>query len=70
MEIYDVPQLAKMLRTTEPTVRAYLAKGRIVGRKILGTWLVCDEAIRQFLMSSECTHHNTVTDNQVIAKES
>ena len=66
MEIFGVPELAKMLRTTEPTVRAYLAKGRIVGRKIGGKWLVCDEAIRQFLMSPESTHHNIMTDNQAI----
>ena len=66
MEIFGVPELAKMLRTTEPTVRACLAKGRIIGRKIGGKWLVCDEAIRQFLMTSECTHRNTATDNRLI----
>jgi excisionase family DNA binding protein len=66
MEIYDVPQLAKMLRTTEPTVRAYLAKGRIVGRKIGGKWLVCDEALKNFLMASEHVGHSTATDNQLI----
>ena len=70
MEIYDVHELAKMLRTTEPTVRACLAKGRIIGRKIGGKWLVCNEAIRQFLLYTESKDHNTVTDNQVIAGES
>ena len=66
MEIYDVPQLAKMLSTSSQTVRAYLAKGRIVGRKIGGKWLVCDEALKQFLMGSERIDHNTVTDNRLI----
>ena len=70
MEIYDVPQLAEMLRTTEPTVRAYLAKGRIVGRKIGGKWLVCDQALKAFLMGSEQVDHNTVTDNRLITGES
>ncbi len=70
MGIYDVKELAAMLRTSKQTVRAYLAAGKIAGRKIGGKWLVCDEAVRQFLMNPESTHHNTVTDNQLITGES
>jgi excisionase family DNA binding protein len=51
MEIYDIPQLAEMLRVNRNTVRAYLKEGRLAGRKVGKRWLVCDEALNAFLMN-------------------
>ena len=49
MQIYDVPQLAKMLRVAPKTVRLYLSRGDLVGRKVGKRWLVAEDALRRFL---------------------
>jgi excisionase family DNA binding protein len=49
MQIYDVPQVAAMLRLSVKTVRQYLAKGRLAGRKVGKRLLVTEEALRAFL---------------------
>ncbi len=64
MEIYDVPQLNRMLKTTKATLRLYLATGRIKGKKIGGHWVTCDETLKAFLMSNTNTRRNTVTDKE------
>ena len=50
MEVYDVPRLADMLCLSEKAVRLYLAQGRLIGRKVGKRWLVCEDALRAFLM--------------------
>ncbi len=70
MEIYDVPQLSRMLRTSKPTVRSYIGRGKIAGRKIGGKWLVCDDALKAFLMGNTNRRRNTVTDSSVIVRKS
>jgi excisionase family DNA binding protein len=53
MEIYDVPELAEMLRVSEKTIRAYLKEGQIHGRKIGKRWLVSEDALKAFMMQSD-----------------
>jgi predicted site-specific integrase-resolvase len=53
MEIYDVPQLAKMLRVNRRTVRVYLKDGRMAGRKVAKRWLVCDDELGAFMMNTK-----------------
>jgi excisionase family DNA binding protein len=51
MEIYDIPQLAEMLRVNKKTVRDYLKDGKLVGRKVGKRWLTCEDALKDFLMN-------------------
>jgi len=53
MEIYDVPQLAKMLRVCQRTVRTYLNEGKIIGRMVGKRWLVSEDSLKQFFMQEE-----------------
>jgi excisionase family DNA binding protein len=53
MRIYDVPQLAEMLKVSEKAVRSYLISGRLRGRKVGKRWLVHEDAVREFLMNAE-----------------
>jgi excisionase family DNA binding protein len=46
MRIYDVPQLAEMLKVSEKAVRSYLISGRLRGRKVGKRWLVHEDAVR------------------------
>ncbi len=70
MEIYDVPQLSKMLKTSKATLRLYLASGRIKGRRIGGHWVTCDEALKAFLMGDTNRRRNNVTDSSLNARKS
>ena len=65
MEIYDVPQLAKMLQVCQRTVRTYLNEGKIIGRMVGKRWLVSEDSLKQFFMQEEATtdvEHNSVDD--------
>jgi excisionase family DNA binding protein len=65
MEIYDVPQLAELLRVSQRTVRMYLTKGTLIGRKVGKRWLVSEDALRAFLMRGDDTRrhrHRLVTN--------
>ncbi len=65
MEIYDVPQLAKMLRVCQRTVRTYLNEGKIIGRMVGKRWLVSEDALKQFFMQEEAStdvEHSSIDD--------
>jgi len=65
MEIYDVPQLAKMLRVCQRTVRTYLNEGKIIGRMVGKRWLVSEDSLKQFFMQEEDStdvEHSSVDD--------
>jgi hypothetical protein len=49
MQIYDVLQIAEMLRLSVKMVRHYLATGKLVGRKVGKRWLVTEDALRAFM---------------------
>lgn len=49
MQIYDIPQIAAMLRLSVKTVRLYLATGKLIGRKVGKRWLVTQDALRAFM---------------------
>ncbi len=53
MEIYDIPQLAELLRISEKGARRLLATGKLTGRKVGKRWLVLDEAVIEFMMQTE-----------------
>ena len=53
MEIYDVPQLAEMLRVSQRSLRTYLTKGQLIGRKVGKRWLVTEDTLKAFLMHGD-----------------
>jgi len=55
MEIYEVPQLADKLRLSQRTIRMYLTKGTLIGRKVGKRWLVTEDALKAFLMHGDDT---------------
>jgi len=65
MEIYDVPQLAKMLRVCQRTIRTYLNEGKIIGRMVGKRWLVSEDSLKQFFMQEEAStdvEHSSIDD--------
>jgi len=51
--LFTVEELAERLDVTERTIRDYLRKGQIHGRKIAGRWYVTDEAIADYFRQAE-----------------
>jgi excisionase family DNA binding protein len=49
MHIYDVSQVAEMLRLSVKTVRHYIATRKLVGRKVGKRWLVTEDALHAFM---------------------
>ena len=55
MKIYRVEELVPILRVLKKAVRAYIASGRLRGRKVGKRWLVTEEALRLFLNSPDAS---------------
>lgn len=49
IKIYTVPELAKLLKMTPQTVRAYLKSGKIKGTKAGAKWVASEDAVKAFL---------------------
>jgi len=48
-EFYQVEELAEMLRRDPQTIRAYLRKGQLKGRKVGRAWYVSAQAVKELL---------------------
>ncbi len=48
-ELYSIKELEKILPITPLTIRAYIRKGKIKGRKIGVNWYVAKEDLEVFL---------------------
>jgi excisionase family DNA binding protein len=49
VKLYTLEETAKILDTTELTVRTYLKKGKLKGQKIKKRWMISEENIKNFL---------------------
>jgi len=49
VKLYDVKEVADMLKSTEATIRVYFREGTLKGRKINGKWRVSEENLNRFI---------------------
>ena len=49
VKLYDVKEVAEMLKSTEATIRVYFREGTLKGRKINGRWRVSEENLNRFI---------------------
>jgi predicted site-specific integrase-resolvase len=49
VKLYDVKEVADMLKSTEATIRVYFREGKLKGRKINGKWRVSEENLNRFI---------------------
>ncbi len=49
VKLYDVKEVAEMLKSTEATIRVYFREGTLKGRKINGKWRVSEENLNRFI---------------------
>jgi predicted site-specific integrase-resolvase len=49
VKLYDVKEVADMLKSTEATIRVYFREGKLKGRKINGKWRVSVENLNRFI---------------------
>lgn len=50
LKLYNVTEIASMLKSTKSTIRIYFKSGRIKGRKINGLWYITEENLKSYLM--------------------
>jgi len=49
LKLYSVDEVAEMLKSTKPTIRAYFREGKIKGRKIIGKWYITEDNLKKYL---------------------
>ena len=49
LKLYSVDEVAKMLKSTKPTIRAYFGEGKIKGQKITGKWYITEDNFKKYL---------------------
>ena len=49
IKLYDVKEVAEMLKSTEATIRVYFREGTLKGRKINGKWRVSEDNLNRFI---------------------
>ncbi|MEA1939107.1 MAG: helix-turn-helix domain-containing protein [Candidatus Caldatribacteriota bacterium] len=49
IKLYNVDEVADMLKSTKPTIRAYFREGKLVGRKISGKWHITEDNLKKYL---------------------
>ena len=49
LKLYSVDEVAEMLKSTKPTIRAYFREGKLMGRKISGKWHITDDNLKKYL---------------------
>jgi len=47
--LYSVPEVSQMLNVTPVSIRNYIRQGYLNGQKVLGRWVVEEEALRDFM---------------------
>ena len=48
LTLYSVPELSQKLNVTTVSIRNYINQGRLKGQKVMGRWMVSEEAWREF----------------------
>ncbi|HBY57438.1 MAG TPA: hypothetical protein DEG96_06210 [Candidatus Atribacteria bacterium] len=49
LKLYNVDEVAEMLKSTKPTIRAYFREGKIKVQKITGRWYITEENLKKYL---------------------
>ncbi len=49
LRLYSVDEVAEMLKSTKPTIRAYFREGKIKGQKIIGKWYITEDNLKDYL---------------------
>ena len=49
VKLYNVREIADMLKSTEATIRSYFRDGILKGRKINGKWHVTEDNLKYFI---------------------
>ena len=49
VKLYNVKEVADMLKSTEATIRVYFREGKLKGRKINGKWRVSEDNLNRFI---------------------
>lgn len=49
IKLYNVEEIAKMLKCTKVIIRTYFKEGKIKGRKITGKWYVTEDNLKKYL---------------------
>ena len=57
IKLYDVKEVAEMLKSTEATIRVYFREGTLKGRKINGRWRVSEENLNRFINGEPVDTH-------------
>ena len=57
VKLYDVKEVAEMLKSTEATIRVYFREGILKGRKINGRWRVSEENLNRFINGEPVDPH-------------
>jgi len=50
LKLYSVDEIAEMLKSTKPTIRAYFREGKIKGQKITGKWYTTEDNLKKYLI--------------------
>lgn len=53
LELYSVEELSERLGVQQRTIRAYLATGRLKGRKLARKWYVSARALEEYFSQPE-----------------
>ena len=49
LKLYSVDEVAEMLKSTSPTIRAYFREGKIKGQKISRKWYITEDNLKNYL---------------------
>jgi len=49
IKLFSVDEVAEMLKSTKPTIRAYFREGKLMGRKISGKWHITEDNLKKYL---------------------
>jgi len=49
IKLYNIVEVAEMLKSTQPTIRAYFREGKLMGRKISGKWYITEDNLKKYL---------------------
>jgi len=49
IKLFSVDEVAEMLKSTKPTIRAYFREGKLIGRKISGKWHITEDNLKNYL---------------------
>lgn len=49
IKLYNLKDIAELLKVTERTLLTYLKEGKLKGQKIGGKWIITEENLKNFI---------------------